>query len=310
MLYSLRHDPAGHRAVLFPLRRWATLLATLAAAMQLAAAARAEASTASRPSPAKALALTYEVYAGGMHIFTFDVDLSLRPGGYRLAAEGGTRGMAGFLYKWDVRLMADGAAPGRLSSAAVADQLRPRRYDTMTDWKDKPKTMELAFGPAGSYVVTRDPPEPIETGGDGGDLPAKLPPDIVDPLSAALVATQRLAETGRCQQTVPVFDGKRRYNLRIDDVGYAQLPKSRYSAYHGPAVQCGFTMERISGFKKKRRYASQWDEDKDEPPVLWLARVREDLPPVPVRFTGAIALGSIIVHLTKVEARTEVASTD
>lgn len=296
---------------------WQSAARLFAASAALAFAASAvSASSAGRivaapPAPAKTLGLTYEVYAGGLHVFTFDLDLVLEPTGYRIAAEGGTRGMTSVLYKWDVKLAAEGEAEALAGKPAIAERLRPERYVTINTGREQPKTMQLAFDPSGSFSVVRDPPDGADETGDREELPSSLPADIVDPLSAALVAAQNLAKTGRCEQTIPVFDGKRRYNLRIHDSGVGTVPRSRSSVYQGPATLCSLTMERISGFsKKKRRYASQWDEEKDEPPTLWVAQLREGMPPVPVRFTGAVSLGSIIVHLTRIEAGAEIASTE
>ncbi len=246
------------------------------------------------------MALTYEVYAGGLHVFSFDVDLSLQPEGYRIAAAGSTRGITGVLYRWDIKLTAEG------------EHFQPARYMTVNAGRQPPaKTMQLDFAKGGAFTVTRDPPEPLDEAAleEEGPLPTHLPGNIADPLSAGLVASQALAKTGSCEQSIPVFDGKRRYNLQIHDAGSGDVPKSRISVYHGPATLCGLAMERISGFKKHRRYAAQWNEDEDEPPMLWVAKVREDMPPIPVRFTGAVSLGSIIVHLTRIEPGPEISST-
>lgn len=256
----------------------------------------------SQPQPqpsSRTMALTYEVYAGGLHIFSFDVNLSLQPERYRIAAAGGTRGITSVLYKWDVNLTAEGR------------HLQPARYVTVNTGRQPTKTMQLEFAKGGSFTIMREPPEPVDEVAEAeeGPLPTSLPSNIADPLSAGLVASQALARNGSCEQAIPVFDGKRRYNLLIHDAGTGDVPKSRISIYQGPATLCHFTMERISGFKKHRRYAAQWDEDKDEPPTLWVAKVREDMPPIPVRFTGAVALGSIIVHLTKIEPGPEISST-
>lgn len=273
------------------------LLILLPAALAASAIPAPSAGPAPGGDPARHLALTYEVHTGGLHIFTFTVDLTLQPQGYQITAAGGTRGVVSVLYKWNVTLAAEG------------ERMRPERYVTVNAGRQPTKVMRLDFLKGGSFNVTRDPPEPVEDmAEEEKQLPANLPPNIVDPLSAALVASRHLVETGRCEQTIPIFDGKRRYNLLIYDAGATQVPKSRISVYHGPATLCGFTMERISGFKKKRRYANQWDEDKDEPPKLWIAKVREDMPPVPVRFTGAVALGNIIVHLTQIEPGPEIAA--
>lgn len=288
-------------------RMLAPLAALLLSAPVTHSALRAEAVAGGNPAAhpaAKTLALTYEVYAGGLHAFTFNVDLALDPSDYKIAAGGETRGLIGALFKWNVRMMAEGqdaaAAP---RDTADGGPLRPQRYVTVNGGRQQPRTMRLDFAPAGAYLVTRDPPDSPDPDGDAGieDLPSHLPREIFDPLSASLVATRNLAESGRCEQSVPVFDGQRRYDLMFRDAGRGEVPKSRLSVYAGPAIMCNLSMKRISGFAKKRRHAGHWDEDKDEPPTLWIARIREDMPPVPVRFTGAIALGSLVVHLAKVE---------
>jgi hypothetical protein len=300
---SIRHSGANRRAASRFAKRWRAVLPFAASVLALASGALAE-----TPQPAvKTLGLTYDVYAGGLHAFSFDVALALEPDGYRIVAEGGTRGFTAVLYTWNVRLAAEGAAVSPADKAAPAERLRPERYVTVNAGRAQPKTMRLALQPDGTFSIVRDPPE-TEDEREPDDLPAKLPPGIADPLSASLMATQALVETGRCEQRIPVFDGKRRYDLLIHDAGAGEVQKNRYSVYHGPATLCGFTMQRISGFKKQRRYANQWNEDKDEPPMLWIAKVREDLPPIPVRATAAVALGSIVVHLTRIEPGPEIAS--
>src|SRR5262245_42232831 len=85
--------------------------------------------------------LTYDVYLGGLHIFTFDVDMTLRPDRYRVVAEGGTRGMVGWLYKWDMKLAAEGLDHN--------GRIEPRRYVAETDWQRNPRTLRLGFAEGG-----------------------------------------------------------------------------------------------------------------------------------------------------------------
>ena len=282
------------------LRRLVTPLALWLLTVGLGSAAAAtEQMQASLPSPAPAsrhLSLTYEIYAGGMHSFTFNVGLTLEPEGYRITAAGGTRGFANLFQKWDVTL------------AAMGERMRPERYAMVNSSQQPAKTMQLKFIEGGAFSVTRNLPEPNDDTAEEAELPTQLPANIVDPMSAALVAAQQLAASGQCEQTLPVFDGKRRYDVTIRDMGSAEIPKSRIGIYDGTTVVCGVSIERISGFKKPRNNAAQWDKNKDEPPKIWLARVRADMPPVPVRFSAALALGSVVVHLTKVESSQELAS--
>ena len=246
--------------------------------------------------PARVADLTYEIYLGGLHIFTFDVDMTLRPDRYRVTAAGGTRGVIGWLYKWDTNLTAEGFDRN--------GRIEPHRYVAETNWQSNQRTTQLSFMAGGRYDLQQTPPPEPDPDVEGA-LPDVLPEGTVDPLTFALAATRTLERSGRCDQTVPVFDGRRRFDLTVRQTGQTSLPPSGHSIYQGPAVRCSFSMKRISGFRKSGRTSRQWDAGSAAPPIIWVASIRQDLPPVPVRYEGAIALGHIVIHLTKAEVRTE-----
>jgi hypothetical protein len=244
---------------------------------------------------ARTVDLTYDVYLGGLHIFTFDVDLTLQPDRYRVAAEGGTQGMIGWLYAWQTKL----AAEGLDRNGSIA----PQRYDVESNWQGNLRTVQLGFAENGRYDLQQTPPPEPDPDIEGG-LPETLPKGTVDPLSLAVAASRSLAANGRCDQTLPVFDGRRRYDLTLTHVDEATLPPNEYSIYQGPAVRCSFRMKRISGFRKSWQSKRQPDSASSAP-TIWVAAIRPDLPPVPVRYDGAIALGNIVIHLTRADVRTE-----
>lgn len=265
------------------------------AAVVLASALSPAAARAAERAAARTLDLTYDVYLGGLHIFTFDVGMTLQPDRYRVAAEGATQGMVGWMYEWQTRAAAEGRErDGRIE---------PERYDVESNWQGNQRTVQLGFAGDGGYQLERTPPPEPDPDVEGG-LPATLPEGTVDPLSLAVAASQALVETGRCDQTVPVFDGQRRYDLTLTQIDEATVPTSEYSVYQGPAVRCGISMKRISGFRKSWKSKRQWDAPTSAP-TLWVAAIRPDLPPVPVRYDGAIMLGNIVIHLTKADVRAE-----
>lgn len=255
------------------------------------------------PAPARAAEvptaqvadLTYDVYLGGLHIFTFDVNMALQPDRYRVTAEGGTRGAIGWLYAWQTRLAAEGVERD--------GTIEPRRYVVDSDWQGDRRTIELGFTEGGRYELRQEPPPEPDPDIEGG-LPDSLPDGTFDPLSLVLAASRTFQETGRCDQTIPVFDGRRRFDLTLRHVDQATLPPSDYTIYDGPAVRCSFSVKRISGFRKSWRSGGRRNADAGTP-TLWIAPVRPDLPPVPVRYDGEIALGNIVIHLTGATVRTE-----
>jgi len=259
----------------------------------MASALLPAAAQAAETEPARTLDLTYDVYLGGLHIFTLDVAMTLRPDRYRVSAEGQTEGMVGWLYGWDVKLAAEGLEHN--------DRIEPVRYVTDSAWQGTRRTVDLGFAEGGRYALERTPPPEPDPDIEGG-LPETLPEGTVDPLSLAVAASRALAETGRCDQTLPVFDGQRRYDLTLRHVDEATLPPSDYSIYQGRAVRCTVSMNRISGFRKSWKSKRQWDAPSSAP-TIWVAPIRPDLPPVPVRYDGAIALGNIVIHLTKADVR-------
>ena len=243
--------------------------------------------------PPRIVDLTYEVYLGGLHIFTFDVDMALQPDRYRMTAEGATQGMVGWLYAWQTKLAAEGLdRDGRIE---------PQRYDVESNWQGNQRTVQLGFAEGGRYDLQRTPPPEPDLDIEG-ELPESLPDGTVDPLSLAVAASRALQQNGRCDQTMPVFDGRRRYDLTLKHIDEATLPPNEYSVYHGPAVRCSFSMKRISGFRKSWKTKRQVDADASAP-TIWVAAIRADLPPLPVRYDGAIALGNIVIHLTKAQVR-------
>ena len=234
-------------------------------------------------------ALTYDVYVGGLHVFSFDIAMTFGSDRYRVTAVGGTRGTVGWLYSWNLDLDAEGRDnDGRIT---------PQRYVAASEWKDRRRRTELGFAPGGRYSLQQTPPPEPDPDIEGG-LPETLPEGTLDPLSFAVAASRALAKSGRCDQTVPVFDGQRRSDAIVRQLGPATLEPNAYSIYQGPAMRCSLSIKRISGFRKSLRSKGQ---ETGAPPVLWMASLAPDLPPIPVRYEGEIALGKIVIHLTRAE---------
>jgi hypothetical protein len=237
--------------------------------------------------------LTYDVYVGGLHIFTFDAEMTLQPDHYRLTADGETRGLVGWLHTWNLKLAAEGLDRN--------GRIEPQHYLAETRWRSRQRTLELGFAEGGRYDLDQTPP-PEPDPDIEGDLPESLPNGILDPLSFAIAASRTLQEHGRCDQTVPVFDGQRRFDIVVKQIGETTLAPNAYSIYQGPAMRCSLGVARISGFRKSLQSSR---EQTSGPPTIWMASIRPDLPPLPVRYEGEIKLGKIVIHLADAKFRTE-----
>jgi hypothetical protein len=186
----------------------------------------------------------------------------------------------------------------------------PENFDNVAEWHHKAKRTTVRFAGAGRYSIEHDPPEAESDNDSNGDaLPKALPAGIMDPVSASVAALADSARDGSCERRVPVFDGKRRYDLMVHDGGgEATLARSHLSAYTGPALSCRIAVEPISGFSKKRRYV-HWEDagSGNNNPTVWAAQLAPDLPLVPVRFLASLDIGgnvsTMVVHLVHAEVR-------
>jgi len=248
------------------------------------AAALMAALTMATPAEAapNAVELDYRVYFGGMRVLELTSVLVLgEAADYRMAVSAATTGLIGSMIKAGYRsrsegLSADGRPrPRRFVGTNIEDD-QDRNSVTVT-WRDG-AAPEVAFTPADAA-----PDEP---------LPEPVTVETVDPASAMLTLMETLARSGRCDVTIKVFDGRRRYNLRARQVAERTLKASKLAPYGGPAIECSVGFERVAGFREGRLAKRYPDEI-----TVFLAPVLAGTAPVPVRLHANNLFGAFRMHL-------------
>ncbi len=149
----------------------------------------------------------------------------------------------------------------------------------------------------------------VELGFDGGTpklvrmkprKKSKVPPSqlkgALDPAGALLAVLSRVDAGRVCELRIPVFDGRRLYELvgETDGEGSGRFRASRYSPFVGPTTDCRVRLEKKAGFKPRTGDARERD---DTAMRLRMGRVFDEVPPVPVRFTADTRYGSAVVYL-------------
>jgi hypothetical protein len=240
----------------------------------------------------RTLKLGYSVYLGGLNIFYLDVNLRLDGDRYEIFGGGETKGMIRMMWRWAVR----GAATGVVNGSGVESL----SYDVATVRKQKRKKLRLAFTGDGAYSITRTPKDSPRKR-KSRKLPKSIPQGTLDPISVSMAVASAAAKGETCGGRFPVFDGNRRYDLTFTKLGEEQLSRPGYSIFSGKAIRCRFEMKRISGFRQNRVALRFWDEAKIEPPLVWLGRLGEGLPMVPIQFQADFNMGYMIIYLSKAE---------
>jgi hypothetical protein len=241
-------------------------------------------SRADAPSAAAPASLTYQVYFGGLRALALRAEIGVSGDFYRVRLEARTQGMIDWVVDWTARAWSEGAIRG--------GALQPARHVTESMMRGSRRDAALTFQPDGSIdtlvvpSAADDDREPVTPEQERGAL---------DPISAVLIAARVVAAQHSCDQRLPVFDGRRRYDLEFRDGGREVLKASEYSNFSGEATLCLFRYVRIAGYQKTGRWNNPRDHDRIY--RTWLAPVVSGLPPLPVRIEAEGAFGTVLVHL-------------
>lgn len=241
------------------------------------------------------MSLSYNVYAGGFRALQASLALDLEQQEYKVGVNAKTEGFIGKLFPW--------AGQYETTGTKHHNALTPADYAATSIWKDEEKQTRLEF--KDGLLTTR---YESETGHADStkDIEAAMAKDAVDMLTGAVTLLQNTNGMESCAGTVPVYDGKRRYNLHFKDAGQGTIHQSRYSLFHGEALKCIVEVEPVAGFSKRDRKRG-WlaiqnhSKERKKMPTIWLSRLKEGGPVVPVRMEISSSYGAVIAHLAGVQ---------
>lgn len=263
-------------------RRLLAMLLLLPFGLSAAPAAAAE---------SKEVRLSYYGYLGDIQIGQLEVVFRLPPKDvlampYNIRAELSLAGAYGQLlpFHWQ------GTAEGGTGQYGV----QPRRYQSFMNLLGSNETLTMTYRPSGAVDVVSDPPT-IEA-----DRAARLGlgKDTVDPLSAAVAIVDAMIRNGSCASDLPVFDGARRFDLRVLPLGEDMVERTYFSSYEGPAERCQVEFEPIAGFQADAMQSAFYPDTTE----VWLAGVMSQAPPLPVRVLARSRAGNMRVELVEVRA--------
>lgn len=235
--------------------------------------------------------LNYEIYAGGLHVLTFDLDLKIAPQSYDLSARYGSTGFLGWLIPW---------TSTSVTSGVVRDQkIVPEQYRVDSKLRGRIRLTDVSYADGQVSDVKLEPkPQDDEDRELVTDAQKR---DTFDPMSAIFMATRAIDRGESCTGKLPVFDGRRRYDLNLTDGGRQEVRTQYYTAFAGQAVRCDFAIEPVAGFV--RRPENEDTNRQLQSGRVWMAPVVAGGPAVPVRVELDGDWGMSIVHLRKFDWR-------
>jgi hypothetical protein len=123
---------------------------------------------------------------------------------------------------------------------------------------------------------------------------------VVDPLSALMLtaASGDVLAPETCQRVLPIFDGRRRLDLRL---AFARIDKVKADkGYQGPALVCAIAFEPIAGHRASSALLKYLLEARDK--EIWFAPVAGTRFLAPFRLSISNFLGNMVLHADEFEA--------
>ncbi len=250
------------------------------------------AATVSAEAP-RSISLSYHLWEGGLHAFSFETRLNRGDNTYSVNLSARTEGLVELLYPFKLKARTDG----------IADEygLRPTHYRSTSKKRGKKRRQDITYLNDGSLDVRIEPEKDAKR---LAEMPETLTFGTLDPASAVFSIIEAFTHVGRCEGSIPVYDGRRRYNLVVTQVGERTLRPSSYGMYSGPATVCRVAVEPLAGFKKKKKKRS--NRAFPSTVKVWMAPVAEGEVAVPVRLEGKTGMGRMVLHLVEAQQQNRI----
>jgi hypothetical protein len=228
--------------------------------------------------------LSYKIYVGGFQVASLKINMDLETSNYDIAAKVETTGLVGRMFPWWMRAYSRGDLVGANVKPAVAGQ--------KNNWRGRERFIDIKFTD-GVARIDRIAPKPEYD--DRDRVPEEMRVGALDLASAIILIIRRMDSAEPCHFKVPVFDGRRRYDLMSVPGGSGRLKPSGYTPYVGETVNCILSVQKKAGFKKNDD--SGWN-DKGRAARVWMGKAFRGVPYVPVRVTLNTPVGDLMAHLT------------
>lgn len=238
------------------------------------------------------------LFAGTAEAREYDFSFVGYYSGLRIAEATGSLIWGDGRYKLDLNAKSDGIvdwftvithsthSEGSFAKAPLAE----KHYYLSTDGKKKTE-IELAFKPGDVEIVAASP-NPLKE--KRSPVPKEMKSGSLDPLSAVLALGMTANDTHGCNGKTPVFDGRRRYDIVLENSQKLQYtgPKGGRDTY-----VCDFHFDRKAGYREKDK---KW---KSVVGKVWIQQLDTGMPMLPVRMEIQTSYGTGLVHMVTAKDR-------
>ena len=194
------------------------------------------------------------------------------------------------------RVVTSGEGSMTATGAVSAGKLLPLRYTSKSTADDETLAVTMTFKDGNVSELEASEPPPGE---DRVVLTTEHRRQVLDPLSALLMpAGDGGLSEAACRRVLPVFDGRRRYDLSLSFKRIEQVKASQ--GYAGPTAVCSVAFQPIAGHRRSSPLLTFLTDGRDV--EMALAPIAGTRLLAPFRITATYMLGNVVMQATRFEA--------
>lgn len=246
------------------------------------------------------LTLKYDLYAGGIHAMNASIQFEGTSSSYTTAFNAEIQGFLKHIIPWKGSLITTGNLGFHPNFHFI-----PQDHIRLSLWPDETKRTEMSYDPQGNLLGSHTY---FDEDGDKYDYPdditSAIPRNAMDLVSATITWLHNAQNGKPCDERIPVFDGKRRFDLVLTPVGKETLEVNRYSMFAGDAYKCTVELDmKNERDRRKNEFfkAQENSKKKGQLPTIWMGKPKMDSTLlVPVKMAVHSDYGSLVLHLTDI----------
>ncbi|MFG1345257.1 DUF3108 domain-containing protein [Xanthobacter autotrophicus DSM 431] len=198
-----------------------------------------------------------------------------------------------------LRAVSSGKGVAAARGALSGSKMVPRVYALNAEADGKEETARLAM--SGGAVKEMDVEPPLKPYPDRVPITPDALQNVLDPMSGAFVyvpGSADLLSSAACDRSVPVFDGRQRYDIALS---YLRTEKVKAEGYNGQAVVCSVRYNPVSGHRPTRYTVKYMMENKDI--FVWLVPVAGTRLLAPFKISVATMIGTALLQAESFETQ-------
>ena len=189
-----------------------------------------------------------------------------------------------------MRAVSSGKGRAAARGALNASKMVPQLYALNAEADGKAEVARLAMVAGAVKEMEVEPP--LKAAPDRVPLTDAVLQNIMDPMSGAFVylpGTAEMLSRAACERSVPVFDGRQRYDVTLS---FQRIEPVKAEGYAGPAVVCAVRYVPVAGHRPTRYTVKYMMENKDI--YVWLVPLAGTRLLAPFKVSVATMIGTAV----------------